>query len=180
MHFCFWQILYCKSRLPDPSRCSDTKTSLVPAEAGCNAGTYVDRDTAGHRAPIISHSPVWSPAPDFNVRSALIVLRNGAAARNSQHRCAGPSNVARNPSPVVLTSRPRKRAKIATDRGVMIIHSRSRQRWSPSAAAFSVEPTISVKRTLSAKTRDRWRPVHRDPVKNSSMASAISSALLPT
>ena len=52
------------------------------------------------------------------------------------------------------------------------------QRWSPSAAAFSVEPTMSVKRTV-ARTRSAETGA-RDPVRNSSIASEISLAFSPT
>jgi hypothetical protein len=55
---------------------------------------------------------------------------------------------------------------------------RSRQRWSLRAAAFSVKPTISVKRTV-ARTRSTATGA-LDQVGNSSIASEISSALLPT
>src|SRR5438552_10313625 len=52
-----------------------------------------------------SHSPVWSPAL-ISIPSGPTPSRMAQAQRMAR---AGPSKVARKPSPVVLTSRPRKR-----------------------------------------------------------------------
>ena len=89
---------------------------------------------------------------------------------------AGPSKVARKPSPALSISRPRWPA----------IALRTRSRWpsssidqarSPSAAARSVEPTMSVKRTV-ANARVGSGGV-RTPTRNSSV-SASNAPELPS
>src|SRR5271154_3784300 len=57
---------------------------------------------------MISHSPVWSPART-SIPSGLI---SSAIAQEQRTPRAGPSKVARMPSPVVLISWPRKRARL--------------------------------------------------------------------
>src|SRR5207247_2339743 len=56
-------------------------------------------------SPMSSHSPVWSPAL-ISIPSGPTPSRMAQAQRMAR---AGPSKAARKPSPVVLTSRPRKR-----------------------------------------------------------------------
>ena len=63
---------------------------------------------------------------------------------------AGPSNTAMNPSPVVFTSRPRNRSSCS--RTIRLCSSRiARHRASPTDAARSVEPTMSVKRIVARR-----------------------------
>src|ERR1700692_2998813 len=64
---------------------------------------------------IISHSPVWIPAR-ISIPSGRISSAMAQAQRTPR---AGPSKVARMPSPVDLTSRPRNRATIAKLSGLL-------------------------------------------------------------
>src|SRR4051794_40268294 len=111
-----------------------------------------------------SHSPVWRPA-----RISRPAIRTDSAMSLAQRTPrAGPSNVARKPSPVCLTSRPPKRESWRRTSSSWRA-SRSRQRLSPSSAARSVEPTMSVNSTVdSTRSAGRGR---RSPVRNSSISS---------
>ena len=96
--------------------------------------------------------------------SAIIVAQRTARA--------GPSNVARNPSPRFFTSRPRNRDNwwrtISSWRSSNARHARS-----PNAAACFVESTTSVKRTVASTRSISVSP--RDPVKNSSISPTSRS-----
>ena len=85
---------------------------------------------------------------------------------------AGPSNVARNPSPVVLISLPRN-AVSSRRTAASCASSSSVQRRSPSAAARSVERTTSVNMTV-ARTRS-GSSATRVPVRNARTSSTIAS-----
>ena len=79
---------------------------------------------------------------------------------------AGPSNVARMPSPVVFTSRRRNRRSSPTRAMASCESSSSCQERSPDRAACSVEPTMSVKSTVINTPRSVATPP-RTPVRNS-------------
>ncbi len=84
----------------------------------------------------------------------------------------GAAKVAKKPSPVVFTSRPSNRLSCRRTAASWVA-SRSRQRWSPSSAARTVEPTMSVNMTV-ASTRLEWVS-WRTPVRNCSISSTIGS-----
>ena len=85
--------------------------------------------------------------------------------------CDGaPSKAMRKASPIVLTSRPPKRS-ISRRTAVWWAPSRSRQRASPRRAAWPVEPTMSLKMTVS---RSRATVRERPPVRNSSISPSMS------
>ena len=98
--------------------------------------------------------------------------RSRGSPGRSGLRGPGPSNVARNPSPIVLTSRPLKRAS-ASRTTRWCPSSTSRQRWSPSSAAVRVESTMSVNRTVASirSGSGAWRA----PVRNSSISPSVRS-----
>ena len=96
-------------------------------------------------SPTSSHSPVCRPARTLSP-SAATASTISLAQRTAR---AGPSKVARKPSPIVLTSVPRQRAS-ASRTTVLCSSSSSRQRPSPSRAACSVEPTMSVNSTVAS------------------------------
>ena len=75
---------------------------------------------------------------------------------------AGPSNVARNPSPVVSTSVPRWRVDLALRPLVMSARAVASTRASPSSAALLVESTMSVNSTV-ASTRSASAASGRTP-----------------
>ena len=93
---------------PDPITRSrsvlDTSTSFGPASALTRAPMCTAIPPMS--SPRTSHSPVCNPARP-SMPSACTASRIAIAQRIA--RC-GPSNIARKPSPDVLTSRPRKRA----------------------------------------------------------------------
>ena len=82
----------------------DTSTSSGPARAEIRAAMLTA--TPAMSSPIISHSPVCTPARTVRPRPCA---RSRIAPAQVTAR-AGPSKVARNPSPIVLSSRPRKRS----------------------------------------------------------------------
>ena len=84
-----------------------TSTSDGPASDAILAPTFTAMPPTF--AAIVSTSPVWTPA-------RTSIPRSGTASQIAcAHRTprAGPSNVAKNPSPAVSTSVPRKRPSIA-------------------------------------------------------------------
>ncbi len=95
--------------------------------------------------------------------------RPGSPSRNESPR-AGPSNVARNPSPIVLTARPRKRE---SSRPTTLARSTRADR--ASAGRPAPQPAGSSRRCPrtsrwpgSARSRGTWRA----PVRNSSISSS--------
>ena len=81
----------------------DTRTSPGPASAATRA-PMCTAIPAIH-TPRRSHSPACSPA-----LSVTAISRFASIAANAQRTArAGPSNVARNPSPIVFTSWPPNR-----------------------------------------------------------------------
>ena len=99
-----------------------------------------------------SHSPVWSPArtsrPTSETRATMAMAQRIARA--------GPSKLAKKPSPAVSNSLPRKR--VSSRRTISwCSRRRSRHARSPIAAAWAVDPTMSVKRTV-ARTRSDSSP----------------------
>ena len=117
---------------------------------------------------------VYRESPDVGIQQfALAGVDAGAdldaqcsasARRASAQRmaCVGPSNVARWPSPVPLTTVPPNRCV----RSVVISPKRcstARHRSSPLAAACCVDLTMSVNNTVRRARRDcdgaAWRPV---------------------
>jgi hypothetical protein len=96
---------------------------------------------------IVSTSPVWTPAL-ISIPSARTASTIASAHRTAR---AGPSNVAKNPSPAVSTSTPRNRTSnprtTAWCRSIICRHA-----WSPYVAARSVAPTMSVNK-IDASTR---------------------------
>ena len=107
--------------------------------------------------------------PDLDTQHADRVDQCVAARQGG----LGLVNVATNPSPAVLTSRPPNRW-ISWRTMVSWLSSRSRHRLSPSIAARSVEPTMSVN-TMVVSTRSA-SPPPRTPVTNSSISSSIGAA----
>ena len=114
--------------------------------------TSLARACAAARAPIAtampatfpswsSHSPVWTPARISSPSSATAASM-ACAQRMAR---AGPSKVVKKPSPAVSRSSPRNRASSRRTTAWCACR-RFRQALSPSSAARSVEPTMSVKR----------------------------------
>ena len=122
-----------------------TTTSRSPASPSARAAMCTPiPPTSSSR---ISISPVWIAARIASPRSPH------AAVNPNAHRSArvGASKVARMPSPVDFTKRPRNRS--TSSRPMRSWRSRSRlHRWSPRSAACSVDRTMSVNRTV-ARTR---------------------------
>jgi hypothetical protein len=84
----------------------DTRTSPAPASAATRAPMCTAIPPTS--ASLISHSPVCSPA-----RISMPSDRTSSAIAHAQRTPrAGPSKAAKIPSPVVLTSRPRKRSRL--------------------------------------------------------------------
>jgi hypothetical protein len=120
-----------------------------------------------------SEVPVTTCCDRPNVVPGLLNLSGVIAARiwipssltartaDSAHSTAlaGPSNLARNPSPAVSISRPPYRRSSPRTRSRWASR-RSAQRRSPRRAACAVDSTMSVNRT--ARTRGRCRVAH-DP-----------------
>ena len=125
-----------------------------------------------HLPSMISHSPVWRPAliSRPSERTASTIATAHPTAR------AGPSNVAKKPSPAVSVSTPRWRASssLTTE---WCRRTRSFQARSPSDACSSVDPTISVNRTVASTVCGT--PDGRTPVTNASISSA-SASVSPT
>ncbi len=116
------------------------------------------------RSPsITSSSPVWRPARTCSPSDPM------ASATDAAHRIAraGPSNVARKPSPVRFTSRPRWRSS-AWRNSASWRSRRNRHPRSPISAARRVESQMSVNSTV-ASIRSGSRSC-RVPVRNSSIS----------
>jgi len=107
------------------------RSAIVEGDAGaatrsrtvCETSTSLASAIEATRAPMltaipatfesaISHSPVWMPARigTSSSRMSSLIARAHRIAR------AGPSKLAKNPSPAVSISRPRKRASRARTR----------------------------------------------------------------
>src|SRR3990172_705665 len=112
--------LYSRQRSGTPfSSCSPRSSNVRPDPATrsftvCETSTSEGRDAAATRAPIAtpmpatsspssSTSPVWRPARISRPSDAIAAVMADA----QRTALAGPSNVARKPSPIVLISRPR-------------------------------------------------------------------------
>ena len=108
-----------------------------------DARSDVDGD-ASDIFPTSSHSPVWTPA-----RLSIPSAKRTLSVIDNAHRPAraGPSNVTRNPSPAVSISFPPKLFSSVRTTPWCACKS-SRHRASPSSAARSVEPTMSVNSTV--------------------------------
>jgi hypothetical protein len=134
---------------PEPATRSltvlETRTSLGPASAATRAPVWTAIPAMVPSTS--SHSPVWSPARISIPRSRT----HSTTAQAQRIARAGPSKLATKPSPVVFTSLPRKRVSCRRT-AASCEASSSRQARSPSAAARSLEPTMSVKSTV-ARTR---------------------------
>ena len=116
---------------------------MVP---GHGADTRAHRD--GDPADVVAVEPT-SPAcsrraPRFPGRPRRRVAWAHRTAR------AGPSNVARKPSPMVLTSRPRYRARCARTTWSCRRSRTCRHARSPRAADCAVESTMSVNSTVAS------------------------------
>ena len=106
-------------------------------------------------------------------------VRNASAQRMA---CVGPSNVARWPSPVLLTTVPPNRcvmsAVISPKRC-----STARHRSSPVAAACCVEATMSVKSTVRRARRDcagaAWLPVRNSSISVRILSGSVNQARDP-
>ena len=94
--------------------------------------------------------------------------RSPSAQRTAR---AGPSNVAKNPSPAVSTSVPRNRPSSARTTPVVLARRARPSALSPSSAAFSVEPTMSVNITV-ASTRSRSASSPRTSATKRSISSS--------
>ncbi len=92
-----------------------------------------------------SHSPVWIPART-SIPSGRTAAAMAVAAWTAR---AGPSKVAKKPSPAVSSSSPWKRASSRRTRAWCRL-SRSAQPASPRRAAVWVDSTISVKRMVAS------------------------------
>jgi hypothetical protein len=93
---------------PDPDTKSFTVLETSTSSGSACAATRAPMCTAMPTSfsPMMVHSPVWTPVRSLmpNARTVSRVIHAHRMAR------AGPSKVARNPSPAVSTSRPRNRA----------------------------------------------------------------------
>ena len=151
---------------PGPAERSRTvrlvSTSPAPAIAPIRAPTCTAIPL--HSSPRFSHSPMCTPA-----RIGMPwVASAGTRSRPQRAAFVGPSNNAKTPSPVCLARRPPYLAStVSTSRSWS---SSCRRQWSsPRAASSSVEPTMSVNRTVLS-TRS-VRPASACWPTNSSTAS---------
>ena len=142
---------------PEPATRSftvvDTSTSPAPACAEMRAPTCTAMPLTF--APAFSTSPVCRPARRSRPMSRA--ARTMAAAQRTAR--AGPSKVAKSPSPAVSISRPRwaSSSLLAMARNRCW---RSRQALSPRRTAISVEPTMSANSTVASQRsspRASWR-----------------------
>ncbi len=118
----------------------DTSTSFGPQGAHPRADARRSADVV----PRTSHSPGATRRAPRGQRLHRVADRHRAADRR-----AGPSNIARKPSPEVLTSRPRNRA--SCDRTTAsCASSNACQSRSPIFAAVCVESTMSVNSTMAS------------------------------
>src|SRR5437867_1037840 len=131
--------------MPDPATRSLTvlETRISPGPAWAATRAPMCTATPPIFSPTISHSPVCRPARTSSPssRTESLIARAHRIAR------AGPSKLAKKPSPAVSSSRPRNRSswrRITT----WCEERSSAQRWSPRSDALAVEPTMSVKRTV--------------------------------
>src|SRR5215210_40764 len=133
--------------IPEPPTRSftveETSTSPPPASAATRAP--VETAIPASLPSWSSHSPVWTPAR-ISRPSPRIPSTSACAHRIAR---AGPSKLAKNPSPAVSFSSPRNRLSSRRTRAWWR-SSRSRHAASPSSAARSVEPTMSVKRSVAS------------------------------
>ena len=153
--------------MPEPTTRSrtvlETTISPVPASAcspalRCGRPGRRDRRRAPrtHRYAARSEGRLPLPAVACRMLSAQRMAR------------AGPSKQAKNPSPVVLISRPRE--TLSSSRTILSwVSSSVRQRVSPSDAARSVEPTMSEKSTVVSTRSTMVSRVA--PVKNRATSS---------
>ena len=118
---------------------------------------------------IVSTSPVCTPARTSMPRSCTADVI--ACAHRTPR--AGPSNVAKKPSPAVSTSVPRNLPSMARTTP-WCCSTRSPHPLSPSSAAFSVDPTMSVNMTV-ARTRSRSASSSRTAATKRSISSSRSS-----
>ena len=148
-------------------------------------------DAAGsEQAALLSHSEGGNLAvlyaATYPERTRALVTTGMFAARISRPRSpsvrrtacahaiarAGPSKLAKTPSPAVSISRPRNLA--ISDRTAAWWRAiSSRQARSPSCAARSVEPTMSVNSTVARIRSGSWRPP--TPVTNRSVSRIVCS-----
>jgi len=161
-------------RSPEPTTRSLTVLDASTSPGSASVITRAPMWTAipATSCPTSSHSPVCSPA---RIRSPISPASSTISAAQRTAR-AGPSNVARKPSPIVLTSVPRHRSSWVRT-SALCSASSSRQRPSPSREAVSVEPTMSVNITV-ASTRSACSGGRR-PVRNSSMSSIAGASTQP-
>ena len=127
--------------IPEPATRSLTvaDTRISPSSAAAAIRAPVLTAIPATLSPRSSHSPVWTPARISRPPrvAALMISCAHLIAR------AGPSNEAKKPSPAVSSSRPRNLAICRLD-ACWCFARRSRHARSPTAAARSVDRTMSV------------------------------------
>ena len=130
------------------------ETSTSPGLGqGADPGADVDRHPADVVADQLDLAGVDArPGPRCPIAASSSRIGGGAADRPRRAVEGGEEAVARSSSPRGRGGAASWRRTIASWRS-----SRSRQRRSPSSAAFSVEPTMSVKRTVASARRARGR-----------------------
>ena len=139
------------------------------ARAGQRGDTRGDVDR--HSADVVAHPLALARVQAAAHRDPDRLRRADDRLGAAQARLGLPSNAIRKPSPIVLTSRPPKRS-ISRRTAASCAASRSRQRVSPSSAARSVPPQMSVNTTVSSS---RSLLPRRPPVRNSSISPTNAS-----
>ena len=156
-----------RSRRPGPGR-SSTRAPR-PRPRGRRSGRRCGRPGRGCPRPR-ARSRRCARLPGSRGPGARTASASESAQRTAR---AGPSNVARNPSPAVPISRPAYRASCSRTRAWWARRT-SAHAASVSSAARAVEPTMSVNRTV-ASTRSLSGRV-RAPVRNCSISPTTASA----
>ncbi len=152
LEFVFAEVVELDGR-PDDEILHGARNEDLPSTGESpDTGSDVDCEAPEIVTPYLALAGVDADAyldPEFTCRGT-----DRFAAANPR---AGPSKEARKPSPVVLISLPRNTRSCSRIRASCASRSRC-HRWSPIAAAVSVEPTMSVKITVASTRfdRDRW------------------------
>ena len=131
--------------IPEPATRSFTvrETSTSPPCAAAQMRAPIESATPATFASWSSHSPVWIPARMSTPRGRTASI----AAWAQRIARAGPSKVAKKPSPAVSRSCPRKWASWRRTEAWWRA-SRSRQARSPRSVASRLESTMSVNRSV--------------------------------
>ena len=138
--------------------------------AGAGLRRDARADVDGDPAELVRRSARTRPCAGRRGSRGRAARTASAIARAHRIARAGPSKVARKPSPAVSTSRPRKRASCAPHERVVALEQLAPARGRRARAAVSVEPTMSVNITV-ASTRSGSCAVTRRRVRNSSISS---------